>query len=97
MKIKKEELVNKIKNKNPDLSLEQINRVLQSIFDEITLILINGDSYNQINFGKFTTVQRKKKIARNLETKEPIIVDAHIGAKFIVSKTLKQKLKGEKN
>lgn len=97
MKVKKIDLIKKIQDKNPDLTLEQVNRILKSIFEEITLIMLNGDSYNQVNFGHFTTKKRNPKIARNLETKEPIQLNSYIGPKFIASKSLKQKLKGKKN
>ena len=83
MKIKKINLIKKIQDKNPNLTLEQVNRILKSIFEEITLIMLNGDSYNQVNFGHFTTKKRNPKIARNLETKEPMQLDSYIGPKFI--------------
>lgn len=97
MKVKKMDFIKKISDKNPDLTLEQINRILKNIFEEIALIMANGDSYNQVNFGKFSSEKRKSRIARNLETKEPIIIDDYYGPKFKASKTLKQRIKGEKN
>lgn len=95
MKVKKNDLIKKIADENNDLTLEQIDRVVKSLFENITLIMLNGDSYNQVNFGQFSAKERKPKIARNLETKEPIHLKSYMGPKFKAAKALKNRLKGE--
>lgn len=97
MKVKKNDLIKKIANKNPDLTLEQINRIVKCLFEEISIIMANGDSYNQVNFGRFSSEKRKPRMGRNLETREPIVIEEYYGPKFKASKTLKKRIKGEKN
>ncbi len=75
-----------------DISKEQANNVVSSIFDEITNALSRNESVNLIGFGSFSRRQRAARTGRSPQTGETIQIPASISVGFKPGKTLKDLL-----
>ncbi|MEJ2416514.1 MAG: HU family DNA-binding protein [Exilibacterium sp.] len=75
-----------------DISKEQANNVVSSIFDEITNALSRNESVNLIGFGSFSRRQRAARTGRSPQTGETIQIPASISVGFKPGKALKDLL-----
>jgi len=69
-------------------------RAVSAVFDTITDSLAKGEEVSIAGFGIFSAKMRAARTARNPRTGEPIQVPAMKVAKFKVSKTLKDAVRG---
>ena len=92
MNINKEQIAQKIADKNgisKKEALQQLNGILD-IFEET---LIEGDRINLVNFGSFEVKNRKERMGRNPQTKEPMLIAAHKALTFTPGKRLSTGIK----
>ncbi len=88
----KAELVETVASK-VDLPRAVAERAVNTVFDEMTEALKQGDKVNISGFGTFSVSERKARTGRNPKTGETIQIGASRAAKFKAGKTLKDSLK----
>lgn len=86
------ELVAKLASENPDLKMEDLERVVSVILDEITLALQRGDRVELRGFGAFSVRKRKARIGRNPRTGETVSVEAKTVPFFRPGKELRARV-----
>ncbi|MBR5272507.1 MAG: HU family DNA-binding protein [Clostridia bacterium] len=88
----KTELVAAIAEKS-GFSKKDAEKALAATLDSITDALVAGEKVQLVGFGTFEVRQRAEKQARNLKTKETIIVPASKIPAFKAGKALKDSVK----
>ena len=71
----KSELIAKIAEDNPHLYQRDVERIVQTIIDEITNALCEGKRVELRGFGAFGVKQRAARMGRNPRTGEAVPVD----------------------
>lgn len=89
------ELIQKIADANPDLSLKEAEKVVQTIFDEIVEALANGDRVELRGFGAFSVKSREARLGRNPRTGEAVQVEDKKVPFFKTGKLLRERLNGK--
>ena len=64
------ELIQKIADENPNLFQRDVERIVNTIFEEITDALANGDRVELRGFGAFSVKTRDARVGRNPRTGE---------------------------
>ena len=88
----KSELIAKLAAANPHLFQRDIERIVSTIFDEITEALANGDRVELRGFGAFSVKQRGARVGRNPRTGEAVQVSEKYIPYFKTGKQLREKL-----
>lgn len=78
--------------KNEDLSKAQSERIITSIFDEISKSLFKGQEVAIANFGKFKIAKRAAREGINPSTGQKLQIPSSKVAKFKPAKSLKTQL-----
>ncbi len=85
----KKKLIKQLKNKNPSLTLSQLETVIDVFFQSIKIALKNGNAVEIRNFGRWHTKKLKENYnARNPKTNEFIYKPERTKIKFKTSKML---------
>ena len=77
---------------NPHLYQRDVERIVTTIFDEISAALADGDRVELRGFGAFSVKRRDARIGRNPRTGEAVAVDAKRVPYFKTGKQLREKL-----
>ena len=88
----KSELIQRLAEANPHLYLRDVERIVTTIFDEITEALANGDRVELRGFGAFSVKERGSRVGRNPRTGESVSVAAKYIPYFKTGKQLREKL-----
>ena len=88
------ELVQKIAEENPHLTQRHVERVLNTVFDEIINALAKGDRVELRGFGAFSVKSRDARIGRNPRTGESVKVGNKKVPFFKTGKLLRDRLNG---
>jgi integration host factor subunit beta len=88
------ELVAKLASENPHLFHGEVERVVDTVLDEITLALERGDRVELRGFGAFSARSRGARQGRNPRTGESVAVDAKSAPFFKAGKELRARLNG---
>ncbi|MCW8916362.1 MAG: integration host factor subunit beta [Magnetovibrio sp.] len=88
----KSELIQKLAEANPHLYLRDVERIVTTIFDEITDALAQGDRVELRGFGAFSVKERGSRTGRNPRTGEAVDVPAKYIPYFKTGKQLREKL-----
>ena len=91
----KSELISRIAELNPHLYLRDIEKIVDTFFEEITSALSNGDRVELRGFGAFSVKEREARIGRNPRTGEKVQVDAKRLPFFKTGKALRDRLNDE--
>ncbi len=91
----KSELISRIAELNPHLYLRDIEKIVETFFEEITKALANGDRVELRGFGAFSVKERDARIGRNPRTGEKVEVDAKRLPFFKTGKALRDRLNEE--
>ena len=75
----KSELILRLAERNPHLYQRDIERIVSTIFDEVSAALARGDRVELRGFGAFSVKQRPARIGRNPRTGDAV----HVAEKFI--------------
>ncbi len=75
----KSELIAKLADANPHLYQRDVERIVTTIFDEITSALADGDRVELRGFGAFSVKERGARTGRNPRTGEAV----HVAPKFV--------------
>lgn len=90
----KSELVARLAQANPHLYQRDIERIVGTVFDEITAALARGDRVELRGFGAFSVKKRPARTGRNPKTGEPVEVDEKHVPFFKTGKELRERLNG---
>ncbi|MBY8821471.1 integration host factor subunit beta [Sphingomonas colocasiae] len=86
------ELVQRLADENPDLSVKDVERIVDVFFDEITARLAEGGRVELRGFGAFSTRARTARVGRNPRTGESVDVDAKRVPYFKPGKEMRERL-----
>lgn len=89
------ELVAKIAEQNPHLTVRDVEAVVSTVFNEITNALGSGRRVELRGFGAFSTRAREARIGRNPRTGAAVKVDAKRVPYFKPGKELREKLNAD--
>jgi integration host factor subunit beta len=89
------ELIQKIADDNPHLFQRDVERIVATVFEEITDALANGDRVELRGFGAFSVKKRDARMGRNPRTGEAVPVDAKAVPFFKTGKLLRDRLNGK--
>ena len=88
----KSELVQRLAEINPHLYLRDIEKIVETVFDEISDALVRGDRVELRGFGAFSVKHREARVGRNPRTGESVQVEAKRLPFFKTGKALREKL-----
>ena len=90
----KSELIQRLAEANPHLYQRDVERIVTTIFEEITTALARGDRVELRGFGAFSVKERADRVGRNPRTGAPVQVAAKYIPYFKTGKQLREKLNG---
>lgn len=88
------ELIQKIADENPHLTLRHVERIVNTVFEEIIDALAKGDRVELRGFGAFSVKSRDARLGRNPRTGEAVQVDNKKVPFFKTGKLLRDRLNG---
>ncbi|MCA8930201.1 MAG: integration host factor subunit beta [Alphaproteobacteria bacterium] len=91
----KSELIQRIAERNPHLYLRDVERIVGTIFEEITEALVTGNRVELRGFGAFSVRHRDARTGRNPRTGEAVDVVAKQMPFFKCGKELRERLNGD--
>ncbi len=89
------ELIATIAQQNPHLYHRDVERIVTTIFEEISGALSRGDRVELRGFGAFSVKKRGARVGRNPRTGESVAVDAKAVPFFKTGKQLRERLNDE--
>lgn len=89
------ELIQKIADDNPHLYQRDVERIVNTIFDEITGAMARGDRVELRGFGAFSVKKRDARIGRNPRTGASVNVEEKHVPFFKTGKLLRDRLNGK--
>ncbi|NVK19196.1 MAG: integration host factor subunit beta [Methylocystaceae bacterium] len=90
----KSELIARLAEANPHLFQRDVERIVSTIFDEITQALAEGDRVELRGFGAFSVKTRGSRTGRNPRTGESVDVGEKAVPYFKTGKKLRERLNG---
>ena len=91
----KSELVMRISERNPHLYQRDVERIVSTIFEEITGALTRGDRVELRGFGAFSVKGRNARVGRNPRTGETVQVSRKYVPYFKAGKELRERMNTE--
>lgn len=91
----KSELIQMLADRNPHLYMRDVEKIVDTIFDEISAALARGDRVELRGFGAFSVKERESRVGRNPRTGESVNVDAKRLPFFKTGKALRERLNGQ--
>ena len=88
------ELIQIIADENPHLYQRDVERIVNTVFSEITEALAKGDRVELRGFGAFSVKARDARMGRNPRTGEPVKVASKAVPFFKTGKLLRDRLNG---
>jgi integration host factor subunit beta len=88
----KSELVHRIAGQNPHLYVQDVEKILNAILDEIVAGLARGDRVEVRDFGVFEVRHRRARTGRNPKTGVQIAVKKSCVPRFRAGKDMKRRL-----
>jgi integration host factor subunit beta len=86
------ELLDKLAEENPELKPDEIEKIVDLLFSQISQKLAEGGRVELRGFGAFSTRQRKPRIGRNPRTGESVEVPAKRVPYFKPGKEIRERL-----
>ncbi len=90
----KSELIQKIASTNPHLYLRDVERIINTLLDEMVEALKRGDRVELRGFGAFSVKERDARQGRNPRTGDAVAVQAKRVPFFKTGKELRERLNG---
>jgi integration host factor subunit beta len=88
----KSELIARLAEANPHLFQRDVERIVSTIFEEITNALADGDRVELRGFGAFSVKTRGSRVGRNPRTGESVDVGEKSVPYFKTGKKLRERL-----
>ena len=95
MPVIRSELVQKLCDDHPDLTLKEVERVVSAFFDSIIEQLQNGGRVELRGFGAFSVKNRPARVGRNPRTGEQVDVEEKYVPQFKAGKEIRERLNRE--
>ena len=89
------ELIQKISEENPHLFQRDVERIVNTVFEEIIDAMSRGDRVELRGFGAFSVKKRDARQGRNPRTGEAVSVDEKHVPFFKTGKLLRERLNGD--
>jgi len=89
------ELIQKIADENPHLYQRDVERIVHTIFNEITDAMAGGNRVELRGFGAFSVKMREARVGRNPRTGESVQVEEKHVPFFKTGKLLRDRLNGK--
>jgi integration host factor subunit beta len=89
------ELIQIIADENPHLYQRDVERIVNTIFEQITDAMARGDRVELRGFGAFSVKKRDGRVGRNPRTGESVDVDEKHVPFFKTGKLLRDRLNGQ--
>ncbi|WP_127903463.1 integration host factor subunit beta [Solirhodobacter olei] len=89
------ELIEKIAGENPHLYQRDVEKIVNTIFEEIIEALARGDRVELRGFGAFSVKKRDARVGRNPRTGEAVQVEEKAVPFFKTGKLLRDRLNGK--
>ncbi len=86
------ELIQKIADENPHLYQRDVERIVNTIFEEIVTAMSSGDRIELRGFGAFSVKKRDGRVGRNPRTGEAVQVEEKHVPFFKTGKLLRDRL-----
>jgi len=86
------ELIQKIADENPHLTQRHVERIVNTVFEEIIEALAKGDRVELRGFGAFSVKSRDARVGRNPRTGEAVDVETKFVPFFKPGKKLRERL-----
>ncbi len=92
----KSELIARLAERNPHLYLRDVERIVATVFDEISEALSRGDRVELRGFGAFSVKHRESRLGRNPRTGTTVKVSEKHIPFFKTGKELRERLNGKR-
>ena len=89
------ELIQKIADENPHLVQRDVERIVNTVFNEITKAMAQGNRVELRGFGAFSVKKRESRTGRNPRTGEAVHVEEKHVPFFKTGKLLRDRLNGK--
>lgn len=89
------ELIQKIADENPHLYQRDVERIVNTVFDEVTEAMARGDRVELRGFGAFSVKRRDSRMGRNPRTGDTVQVEEKHVPFFKTGKLLRDRLNGK--
>lgn len=89
------ELIQKIADDNPHLYQRDVERIVNTVFEDIINAMARGDRVELRGFGAFSVKQRDARIGRNPRTGDSVQVEEKHVPFFKTGKLLRDRLNGK--
>jgi integration host factor subunit beta len=89
------ELIQKIADENPHLYQRDVERIVTTIFEEITEAMARGERVELRGFGAFSVKKRDARVGRNPRTGDAVEVEEKHVPFFKTGKLLRERLNGK--
>ena len=86
------ELIQKIADENPHLYQRDVERIVNTISEEVTDAMARGDRVELRGFGAFSVKKRDARVGRNPRTGEAVPVEEKFVPFFKTGKELRERL-----
>ncbi|MGF1659752.1 MAG: integration host factor subunit beta [Rubrimonas sp.] len=90
----KSELIQKLADDNPHLYQRDVERIVATVFEEITMALVRGERVELRGFGAFSVKEREARMGRNPRTGESVPVPEKRVPFFKTGKELRERMNG---
>ena len=91
----KSELIQQIAEDNPHLYQRDVERIVSTLFEEITAALARGDRVELRGFGAFSVKKRDARMGRNPRTGASVPVPEKSVPFFKAGKELRERMNGQ--
>ena len=88
----KSQLIARLAEMNPHLFQRDVERIVNTIFDEITEALARGDRVELRGFGAFSVKKRDERVGRNPRIGQTVHVPSKFTPFFKTGKELRERL-----
>ena len=89
------ELIQVIADENPHLYQRDVERIVNTVFDEVVEAMARGDRVELRGFGAFSVKSRDARTGRNPRTGDAVAVEAKAVPFFKTGKLLRDRLNGQ--
>ncbi|MCU9837729.1 integration host factor subunit beta [Ruegeria sp. WL0004] len=89
------ELIQMIADENPHLYQRDVERIVNTVFEEVTDAMARGDRVELRGFGAFSVKKRDARIGRNPRTGDTVDVEEKHVPFFKTGKLLRDRLNGK--
>lgn len=91
----KSDLIKRLADANPHLTQRDIEKIVSTVFDEVTEALANRDRVELRGFGAFSVREREARVGRNPRTGAEVSVPDKVVPYFKTGKELRERLNSD--